>query len=419
MTNLKVLLGQLKSDKLKERQQGIASLREAFARDTVVENLDEKGDGRAWLVIFQALFTAVVNERAVATKKGLHNATATALRRLEEAASAVRWITERSVSRLNKKVVKPLLAHLLQTIVHQGQLCMPVALDYVKALRIVLSYTPHLEHLETEQWIKIVSLSFAVVLGDDLRSSIEDESEDVSGAEVSSEQSGNERPSPRKRRRRDSATPNSSTKRSGRSQPPRTVSLEQIEFAALIALLLRSSCAPYHAPDYPTVSRSVLNRLHRFFDSFPADTSAHYDAVLAVNAALDQLTLNARDQVTEFGVKIWDQLLCLWGTKHRKMKEGIVITLMTLFPYVTHHDAHFDIADGIGKLFRLLNGEHESRWGIEPLSLDALRLDVTQESNRDAFEAGTFRRGFNFDGAQALAWAALELQADCVKEVRL
>lgn len=410
MNNLKTLLAQLKSDKLKERQQGIASLREVFSRDSAVEHLDQNGDGRAWLVVFQAVFTAVVNERSTAVKKTAKTPAAT-LRRLEETASAVRWLVERSVARLNRKVVKPLLAHLLQTIVHQGRLLAPVALDYVKALRVILSYPPHMEHLDSDQWIKIISISFSVVLGDDLRLDIESDPSENSEDERDSGSINSADEGPSRKRRRISSNGMAGA-------GPRTVSLEQIEFTSVIALLLRSSSSPCLSSDHPTIANAILNRLCRFFVTFPSDTSAHLDVINAVNSILGRLALNARDKVTDFGIKIWDHLLALWGTKNRQMKEGIVIALMTLFPYVVRPDSSFDRMDGVAKLFRLLHNDHESRWGIEVLSLDSIRL-VVSSGDIGAFEAGTFSYGFNFAASQALAWVGLELQADCAKEVRL
>lgn len=151
MNNLKTVLHQLKGDKIKERQEGLSSLRAVFARDSTVLALDESGDGRAWLVVFQSLFTCVLNEKSTLTKKSTsskNTSSAAALRRLGDAAATVRWLTERAIHRLNKKVVKPLLAHLMQTMVYQGELLMPVALDYIKAIRCVVEWTPHLEHLD-------------------------------------------------------------------------------------------------------------------------------------------------------------------------------------------------------------------------------------------------------------------------------
>lgn len=146
MNNLKTVISQLKSEKIKDRQEGLSSLRTVFARDSAVLSLDESGKGTAWLLVFQALFTCVLSEKVTLTKS--KTSTTAAAKRLGEAAASVRWLTERAVGRLNKKVVKPLLSHLLQTMVWNGELLAPVALDYIKALRSVLGWAPHLEHLD-------------------------------------------------------------------------------------------------------------------------------------------------------------------------------------------------------------------------------------------------------------------------------
>lgn len=414
MNNLKAVLTLLKSDKSKDRQQGITSLREVFGRSSVIENLDENGDGRAWLVVFQALYTAVVNERATVLKKSSASTTATAERRLKDAAIAVRWLTEKSVSRWNKKVAKSLIKHLLQMMVYNGKLFGPIALDYAKALRDICSYPPHLDHLMSDdsQWIPILSFSFAVVLGDDLRTDIEDEPEGMSEAEVDSVLSSEDASSPRKRRRLDI----SDRKRSKYIQP-RTASPEQIEFVGIIATILKSTHIQLSSPEHPILGRAVLNRLTRFFKLYPVETSAHIDAIVAVNAALDCLALNNKYAVMEFGVEMWDRLLALWSSKSKQMKDYVLISLKILFPYVTHADAQFDRADGIGRLLRLLQTDHESRWGYEELSIDILRLEVSLDDITEPFVAHTFRYGFNFSSGQAASWAVLELLADANKEV--
>lgn len=416
-TNIRTILNQLKSDRLKERQQGIASIREYFARDNVVENVDEKGDGYAWLVIFQALFATVYIEKEATVKKGLQNATGATLRRLEEAASTVRWLTERTVTKLNRKVTRSLITHLCQTIVYRGSLLTPVALDYAKSLRVILTFHPHLEHLDAEQWLSTISLSFAVVLNDDLKSNIEDDPYGLSLLDANEDKSDNEGPSKGKRRR----TSRSPTRKASSSTKPlkhRSASLEEIEFTALITILLRFPGVPYLSKDRPLLAQAVLSRLCHFFVVFPSDTSAHFDAILAVNIVLEQLALNATEKIMEFGVKVWDHLLNLWNTKQKAIKEGLISALIVLFPYVTHKDAKdFNKTEGIYRLLRLLNNEHESRWGLEPLSFDSVRLEIAEEEKRRPFVSGTFRYGLNFTSSQAIAWIALELQADCIKEV--
>ena len=118
-----------------------------------------------------------------------------------------------------------------------------------------------------------------------------------------------------------------------------------------------------------------------------------------------------------FGCRMWDHLLSLWNTKNRPLKEGVLIALTMLRPYVSHKDAQFDKVDGIGRLLRLLIAEFDSRWAFDHLSLESLRLEVKSEDDHQPFVANTFRYGLNFTPSQAVAWAVLELQADCALEV--
>ncbi|KAA1469011.1 hypothetical protein DENSPDRAFT_795376 [Dentipellis sp. KUC8613] len=447
MNNLKAVIHQLHSEKVKERQEGVNSIRDAFARDSVVNALDEAGDGRAWLAVFQALFTAVVNEKAACTKKTTKSTgpTAAALKRLSEAASALRWLTERSLHRLSRRVIKPLLRHILQVMVNQGQLYAPVALDYTKTLRCVLGYVPHLEHLDDDTWVKTTEMAFNVILGDSLRTSIEDDqvSDEESSQSVDADSSVGEDedndvlPSTsattqsRKRRFREASGTPGPSGRHGTPVLPRArpVTLEQIEFTSMLVILLSSPSAPLLSPAYPKLASGVLNHLLRFIRLYPVDTSLHQDFLLALSATLSHLSLNKRDDVTQFARGAWDGLLGMWGTKNKSMKEGLVVVLRMLFPFYTSTDprtegpdSEYNYSDGVAKLWHLLDGEADSRWGIDGLSLDSLRFQLAsdlapQGSELGAFVARTFRYGWNFDSGQALAWAILQLQADCAAKL--
>jgi len=126
---------------------------------------------------------------------------------------------------------------------------------------------------------------------------------------------------------------------STRSAVPRTqpgpVSVEQIEFGSLLALLTSSS-PPFLAVDYSDLGSAMLNRLLRFLRLYPADTSLHPDFIVILSATLSHLALNKRDAVTRFAQGSWDALLGMWGTKNKKMKENLIIVLRTLFPFILH-----------------------------------------------------------------------------------
>ena len=437
---INTLIDQLKSHGVKERQAAITSLRAALSRDGVVAELDNSPKRLGWLALFQALFTAVLNEKSTATH-GSKSAPA-AKKRVAEAASAVRWLTERCVHQLtHKNVIKALLNHLIQTSSHQGKLLLPVALDYAKSIRCVLDYPPHLEHIDDEMWVKLAEMCLNVVLGDSLRKRLADEvdieTEEISRADLSPEGDEDEDDSitsaetKKRRRRGESGTPEPSM--STRSVIPRSqhgpVSVEQIEFGSLLALLLTSSPPPFLAVDYPDLGSAMLNRLLRFLRLYPADTSLHPDFIVILSATLSHLALNKRDAVTRFAQGSWDALLGMWGTKNKKMKENLIIVLRTLFPFYTTRypeagppPLDFSYVDGVSRLWHLLDGEAESRWGVDGLSLDSLRLSLMGDRSpgagkSGAFMARTFQYGLNFDANQAISWTILELQADCAEKV--
>lgn len=416
-------VSQLGSDKLRERQDGLRALRESLARDGVAESLDTKGDGKAWLYIFQAVFKAVVIERRTYLQKGVDNASAAVKRRLEEAASTLRWLTERSVLFLNKKVVHALNEHIMQTIVHQGQLLLPIALDLLNALRTILSYPPHLDRVDSATWIKLVSLSFAVLLDQTLESDLaDDEDSDPESAGDASEEESYEKSGSGSRKRRKAHSLRSTLSPAPTTSRHRTVSNEKVSCTAILVLLLRSPRAPYLS--IPNLSNRILHKLHQFFIMYPTETTAHLEVVQSVNAALSQLELNAKAAVTEFGVKTWQPLVELLGTKNTVVKEGVIIALRTLFPFVTHRDVQVDMLDELSKLGKRLeeDAERKANFGtLGTLELDYLRLEIkySQTDKRLPFEAETLRSGCSFDSTQALRWAALELHADSLAKVSI
>jgi ataxia telangiectasia mutated family protein len=437
------LIDQLKSNGVKERQAAIASLRTTLDRDAVIDELDNSPKRLGWLALFQALFTAVLNEKSIATH-GSKSASA-AKKRVAEGASTVRWLTERSVHQLtHKNVIKALLNHLVQTSSYQGKLFLPVALDYAKAIRCVLDYPPHLEHIDDEMWVKLAEMCLNVVLGDSLRKKLvqeeDDEIEETREMDLTPEgdeddddddDSVTSHETKKRRRREESGTPEPSIMPRGvipRTQP-RPVSVEQIGFASLLSLLLTSSAAPFLATEYPHLGSAMLNRLLRFLRLYPSDTSLHPDFIIIVSATLSHLALNERDTVTWFAQRAWDALLGMWGTKNKTMKENLIIVLRILFPFYTTRYPEASSAldssyvDGVSRLWSLLDGEAESRWGVDGLSLDSLRLSLMRDcplsaSKPGAFMARTFQYGWNFDSNQAVSWAILELQADCAEKVR-
>ena len=451
MNNLRAVLDNLKSDKVKERQEGLSAIRSLFAQDHVVATFhidrEGKGDPRVWLSVFQGLFTTVLTEKMACAKKSASKTTTnTAERRAGDAANVVRWLTERTVSMMNKRVAKALFEHLTQTMVYKGEPFMPVALDYIKALKCLVSFTPHLEHLEDDMWVKLVEMGFNVVLEDPITRHFWDDemSVVVEGQEdmyVDEDEEDEKLLSPTKKRRRgreESEPPQPSTSKTPAGRRHRSVpaSLHQIEFTSLLAVLLRSPAAPFLSYRYDEekdnnnhLASSILDRLKRFLVLYHPDSSLLHDFLSILSATFSHLALNKRQEVEDFARTTWDDLVGLWAVKDRRLKEGVVAVLRVMFPYITTESSNrkssSDCIDGIHHLWNLLNGEADSRRGIDGLSFESLRLELcdgqenSDSKERKAFASRTFCAGWHFDASQALSWAVLELQADCASEVSL
>ena len=418
-SNLKQIIQQLKSDKLKDRQQALVHLREVFSKKEVVESFDPEKSGKPWLIVFQSLFEAVLNERKAASRKGA--SVSASEQRLKEAASTVRWLTEKSVASWGMRVGKAILKHLMQTMKNQthDELYAPVALDCVKALRVICSFGPHLDHImmDEELWVNILSLSFAVVLGDDLNSKLDDESAtnfDSSEGEVSLALSNDDDSSSgRKRKRQDKV--NSKTPARTRL---RVASPEQIEFVAIISIFLRSRRLRLMSVCEGRLVSAIVSRLTRFFDTFKSETSAHLDAISAVQAMLDTLVLNAREQTTKFAAALWEPILRLWSTKSRALKEGLLAIIIEVLPFLSLEWSGIDRLEGFTRFLRLLQTDIVgSRPTFDAVDMNNVRLEVLKEGLDEPFACRTFKAGYNFTANQAVSWSILKLMSDITFEV--
>lgn len=428
----------LRSEKSKDRQYGYQAVRDAFKDNASLEPSDTDDDGRKWLAVFQTLFGAVLKEKAAYVKKGAANAAPVTVRRLADAASVVRWLAERTVMQLRRSVIRALIDHLFQTMVYRGELLEPVALDYAKSLRTLLSHQPHLDQLDNQRWMSLLHFSFSVLLCDRLAidgnfEEKEEEEENLGDSSAvnvheASEHSSDGSGAPRKRRRRD--TP-SSPVTVERFRAPRlarqSLSLEQIELAGVIRILLSSSATPYLSSDSTQVPLHILRRFKRFYTTYPADSSAHYDMVAALNSILSNLSLNAMREVSVLGHDVWAPLMESWNIRHKTLKERLVVAFRQLLPFITHENEGITTLseratalDNIRRLCRLLDAEADiiGRGGLEPLSLDQLRLQLSSPSEQPApFRLVSVRSGNVFGEQQALTWAAMELYSDCLSKV--
>jgi ataxia telangiectasia mutated family protein len=383
------------SDKVKERTQAASQFRAFLSSPRLFNAL--VASGHHWLETLQALFHLVITERNAYKSKGA----TTSLKRLEDATNLVVWLVDKIHHVIPRKALKATYSHLTQMIARDGAL-QPYALAYLRALRSLLSHTPHLEHLDEKLWIDIVALCFAAVLGDKIRI----------GDELVEE-------APREQRHGGRAVVEDDEEWEAPAVRV-TANQEEIELVACIETAFRSTTAPFLA--HGTV---ILRKFLRFFRRFNKETTAHLPAITALNRVFSHIELNDQQTMRELGSQLWPSLLEVWSTKNPQLKEQLVMALRFLFPFVVAEgQTDGSIETKIKPLWSKVLMEPTIRWrDTFELSLDSLRFGTDglsgggEESESKAFHGKTFRMGSRFDAKQAMAWSMLELGADCLERM--
>lgn len=454
-TTFTTLKQRIESDKVRERQEGLRNLQEMIQRDSFL--IDVSGRKRGWTTLYQVLFDAFATEYKACVKAAKHNpsqaftANTAAVRRVCDVASTLRTVIERSGHLINETALHCLIVHLTKHCQYRGTL-LPVALDYAKSLKFLLSWKPHVEQLSSDAWHLIVKLSFNAVLGDELstpltstdnaatadirgdtpntpttssdQASGDDDDDSMMGTSI-----GGKRRRSEKRADMRHVTESGSYNTVEKQTTP--ISLEQIEFISIIAILLESRYSPLVEKvekgmrDYRP---AVMERMTRFLYRFQPDSSLHHEYLRALRGVLENIALNERALTLNFARDAWPGLLRQWGTKNQSVKEQLIIVLKVLFPYLIagqdegSHAVQVKLYDNLSALWQQLRRESDKR-GVEGLLLDSLRLSIVPPDGTDArpgpFVAHTFRHGWHFDASQAMSWAIFELQADCAEKVRI
>ncbi|KAK4687247.1 serine-protein kinase ATM, partial [Tremellales sp. Uapishka_1] len=408
------------SEKVKERASGLEAIRMIFSSQKNLSIFQDKASvngGQGWVAFFKCLFEVVVREKKAVKKKTdelrrkdetpAKAGTSAVDKRLSDAISLVRWMTELSVRLLSRKPFVCLFVHMTQLLVDKDELFLPAALDYSKALRCLITYSPHLDNLDPSKWKWLMGICWAVVLGDEIKSEHEWEDDgeleaDADLAKIAAFQ----------------------------AHPYRsTITQTTTELVSLIPILLSSSSAPLIpackqkgdvSPPAISVGYSILLKIHRFLLQYQTETALP-PIVLSLNIVLAELELNSRSDFQRGGMMLLPQLARLWTARNKATREQVLIAFRILLPSlarqeVLQNDTERVISDAMERVFEVLGKDStiSGSGGIKPLDMGAMRLQMVQSaSDTAAFQTGVLSAGFDFTHEQALTWAVLELYANC------
>lgn len=378
MLSLQEAVRLISSDKAKERSEGIELYKDIFNDSQLLQNLtDGDNDGRSWLHVMQALFVCVQNDKITVLKKGVADAAPISLRRLKESAHTVQWTVEKACSYYPQSAFLAVFEHLTQSLDDRGCLFEPLATDYLKALRVLLSYRPHIDHLDQERWTRVTGYCFNILLNDFMDRTLDDC--EVPDLFVIAEEK-------------------SSSKRMSR--------VLDAEVASCLQLLVSAPYAPLVGPQQ--LGLHVLGRYAAFLLDYPTDCTAHLPALQGLNHLLSELEVNESSYLCIFAEQVWPALLALWSTKSRQLKEQVTISFRILLPLLSRQSCY---TEQIASLQKRLLDEPDQRFALQPLSLSSIDLCSTLQS--DAYQYSTLRARSKLSVADGQSWAALELAADC------
>jgi ataxia telangiectasia mutated family protein len=290
---------------------------------------------------------------------------------------------------------------MIALLVDEGRIFEPVAVSYVKTLRSLLSYPPHLEHMDELLWRRLMTVCWATILGERIPDAGSEEPEESEEPDVRDEHSD--------------------------ASPYATAgsSLLLNEIVSLVPILLSSSSAPLipqlrskgeeAEPALPAVGVSILNKIHRYIGQLDHGLMST-DVLRALNILMGELELNAGHEFTEVSLKIFPQLAEMWTAKTKGdlgHRELLMVALRTMLPFITHHSVASHKKEGVreamSNILSAMPKEAGSRAAIKPLDLEMLRFKaggtkLPAAGTRPPFELAGVTVSF---ACSALPWCGL------------
>ena len=381
-----------------ERGKGLENVKHILRNNSKFDKLSDD----SFHAIYESLFRVAVSEVSTYLKAKATTSRTAAENRLSACASSLRLAVEVAVRIVKLKTIRSVLSHITETLtLPGGKFCEPLALDYAKCLRAVLSYQPHVEHLSKPERERVISFCLKCIK----TAEVEVEEDDTaSGAEVISTGGTMNGLSYRSSR--------SHLKDSGGSQGNRSLAKHIAEeMIGCIALL---TAAPNAASG--KASEDLLWAVIEFLKKSMFTSSSHQDAFAAIN----HIIAWTRTENIELTRKAASPLVRLirshWSMKSASaLKDEMLITLLYLEPYfiaVMQQDESFTLRSELSGMLEIMRNEYSQRQARDQLRIEDLRLEFDDRDSKqfNAISSPLFR--LRSDNARAEAnWATLYMLA--------
>ncbi|KAK6440569.1 Serine/threonine-protein kinase tel1, partial [Oleoguttula sp. CCFEE 5521] len=155
---LQSALDRVHEGSVKTRSEALADLKHILRHNQNSSKLGGFADA-SFHRIYEVLFGAALTEKSTYVKAKTPALISGSTTRLAACASALKLAIDVGLQRIKLKTVRAVLDHVDSGLhLAGGDLCEPLAFDYAKCMRTLLTYQPHAEHLPGEQWERAVRL---------------------------------------------------------------------------------------------------------------------------------------------------------------------------------------------------------------------------------------------------------------------
>ncbi|KIV99427.1 uncharacterized protein PV09_08859 [Verruconis gallopava] len=360
--DLDTTLTKIASSSSTVRKDGLADLEHLFRYNKDNHVIDDFKD-KTWHSIYEALFTCTAVERSsfLRTSQSQRNRAAA---RLAACGKALRITVTAGVKRIRAKTVKAVVDHVLQTLpTKEGPYCPGLALDYVKTLRVILEYQPHVEHFR-DLWQQI--LDFCLEGLSPLREEDDEEKGDVletAGASM----------------RMHSIT---LSRRSRATTPqllrPRQTSAFRAEIDDLVACMYQL----VRATNAQVVGNElrIFHALQTFLKSSDSVRLSYTDAFAAINAILARIVTGSTGLTRSIAIHLVPLVKELWTSKSSTLRDEMLTSLVLTKDHVlalTEDPAEILFRSDLENLVETLQLDYSKRRESDQLQLSDLVLDLS------------------------------------------
>ncbi|KAF2767686.1 hypothetical protein EJ03DRAFT_390336 [Teratosphaeria nubilosa] len=370
---------------------------------TVLENA-------SYAKLLDVLFDNIVAEQktwAAASKSAARSASET---RLSNASSALRLTVESGTKCLKLKTVRAVVDHVLDTMrIANGKLCYPIAVDFARCLRAILSHQAHVEHLARPEWERIARACAQLIqeYQDEFHSN--DANGDTSLRSTAGTSTGMSHRSSR-----------SHYQESAQSQGEKSIWKSVLDEVVATAAAL---CAAPNAP--VTLGTNAKKLLWAIIDYLKFGGRAQQHAFEAINNILIRTRIESINLTQQATGQLLRLIRNLWTEK--SLKDHMLVTLLYLRPYMkrlTQQDDGLALSSELSNLYDVMRADYSRKPEKDLLRLDDLRLSTpTQDGTPDsAIQCSVFSLQCLASGAEASAelrvertWTTLSMLAFMLK----